>query len=110
VLEPQADHPHRAFELLQRPGLVHARVDQDDPVAGSDRPCVAVRDARPGQRQAQAPQPAEHALAAPQLALAAVLRHQWSLRRVRAPAIRSRWAGCEVAGGTTTSTLTGAPA
>ena len=37
------------------PGLVHAGVDEHDPVARRDRPGVAVRDAGPRQRQAQAP-------------------------------------------------------
>ena len=38
------DLVHRPLELGQRVRLVHARVDQHDPVAGRDRPRVAVRD------------------------------------------------------------------
>ena len=46
---------------------MHAGVDQHDAVAGRDRPGVAVRDPRPGQRQAQPPQAREHPLAAAEL-------------------------------------------
>ena len=40
--------------LRHRARLVHAGVEQHEPVAGGDRPRVAVGNARPGQRQAQA--------------------------------------------------------
>ena len=41
----QAHLIHRALELRDRSRLVHAGVDEHDPVAGRDRPGVAVRDA-----------------------------------------------------------------
>ena len=40
--------------LRERVGLVHAGVEQHEPVARRHRPGVAMGDARPGQRQAQA--------------------------------------------------------
>ena len=51
-------------------GLVHAGVEQHEAVARGDRPRVAVRHARPRQRQAQAVDARQHPLAAAQLALA----------------------------------------
>ena len=56
VLEPEVDLVHGPLELGQRAGLVHAGVDQDYARAGGDRPRVAVRNPRPRQRQAQAPE------------------------------------------------------
>ncbi len=54
VLQRKAAHRQRAFEMGERAGRVDAGVEQHDPVAGGDRPGVAVGDARPGQGQAQA--------------------------------------------------------
>ena len=68
VLEPQADLLERALEVGQRAGLVQTAVEQHDAVAGGDRPGVAVRDAGPRERQAQAPHAGQHALAAADLA------------------------------------------
>ena len=58
----------RALEVGQRAGLVHPRVHQHDAVARRERPGVAVRDAGPRERQAQAPDARQHALAAAELA------------------------------------------
>jgi hypothetical protein len=63
VFEAEVDLVQRALELGERPGLMHPGVDQDDPGARRDRPCVAVRNARPRQRQTKPPQPREHTLA-----------------------------------------------
>ena len=63
VLDAQPAHLHRPFQLRERAGLVHPRVEQHDPVAGRDRPGVAVGDAWPGQRQAQAKDAGQHAFA-----------------------------------------------
>ena len=68
VLEAQVAHRERPFEVRERVRLVHARVEQHDAVAGRDRPGVAVGNARPRQRQAQAKDARQHALAPPQLA------------------------------------------
>ena len=57
LLETQSNLVHSPLELRHRVGLVHARVDEHDPVAGRYRPGIAVRNARPRQRQAQPPQP-----------------------------------------------------
>ena len=70
--------PHlveRALEVAERARLVRAGVDEHDPGAGRDRPRVAVRDARPRQREPQPPQPGEHALAAPHLPGSGRLAH-----------------------------------
>ena len=56
--------------LAIEPGLVHAGVEEHDPVARRHRPRVAVRHAGPGQRQAQAPDAGQQPLAAADLALA----------------------------------------
>ena len=69
VLEPQPTHRKRALEVRKRVGLVHAGVEQHEPSIGGHRPCVAVRHAWPRQRQAQAKDARQHALAPPQLAL-----------------------------------------
>ena len=69
VLDLQAAHRERPFELHDRARLVHAGVEQHDPVAGSHGPSVAVRNPRPGQRQAQAKDARQHALATAQLGL-----------------------------------------
>ena len=55
VLEPQPGLVERALEVRHRAGLVHAGVHEHDPVAGGERPGVAVRDARPRQREPQPP-------------------------------------------------------
>src|SRR5947209_3285340 len=75
VLDAQVDHVHRPFEVRERPRPVPPRVDEDDAVAGGEGPRVAVRDAGPRQRQAQAPDAGQHALAAAQLASAPRGRH-----------------------------------
>ena len=66
----QVDLVQRPLEVRERARLVHARVDEHDPVAGRERPRVAVRHAGPRQRQPQPPDAGQHALAAPDLALA----------------------------------------
>ena len=55
-----------------RVGLVHAGVEQHEAVAGAHGPGVAVRHARPRQRQAQAKDARQHALAPSELALAQI--------------------------------------
>jgi hypothetical protein len=70
VVEAQVHLAERALEVRERAGLVHAGVEQHDAVARGDRPGVAVRDAGPGQRQAQPPHAGDHALATSELALA----------------------------------------
>ena len=67
----QADLLERALEVAERARLVHAGVDEHDPVAGGQRPGVAVRHAGPRQRQAQPPDAGQHALAAPDLLVVA---------------------------------------
>ena len=69
VLEPQPGLVERALELAQRARFVHAGVDQHDAVARGDRLGVAVRNAGPGQRQAQAPQAGQHAVGPGELPL-----------------------------------------
>ena len=68
VLQPQVDLRQRQLQMPERAGLVHAGVDQHDPVALRDRPRVAVRHARPRQRQPQPPDPRQHPLAPAELA------------------------------------------
>ena len=75
VLDPQPDLVERALEVGERAGLVRPGVDEHDAVAGRDRPRVAVRDARPRQREPQSPEPGEHALAAPHLPRSGRLAH-----------------------------------
>ena len=75
VLEAQVAHGERAFEVRERARLLHAGVEQDEAVACRDRPGVAVRDAGPGQRQAQPEDAREHALAPAELALARHIGH-----------------------------------
>ena len=57
----------RALQVRQRAGLVHAACRRARPVAGRERPGVAVRHPRPGQRQPQPPDAGHDALAAPHL-------------------------------------------
>ena len=47
-------------ELAQPPLAAHPGVEEDDAAVGGDRPGVPVRDPRPGQRQAQPPDPGQH--------------------------------------------------
>ena len=75
VLEVEADLRHRPHELLERALLVQPAVDEHDAVAGGERPGVAVRHARPRQRQPQPPDPRQHALATTELATAGGLGH-----------------------------------
>ena len=63
VLEAQAAHRERPLEVAIELLVVHAGVDQHEAVAGRERPGVAVRHARPGQRQAQAVDPRQHPFA-----------------------------------------------
>ena len=67
VLDAQARLVERPLELAHRAWLVDAGVDEHDAVARGDRVGVAVRDARPGERQAQPPQPRKHPVGAGQL-------------------------------------------
>ena len=83
VLQAQVAHRQRPFQVGQRVGLVHARVEQHEAVARRHRPGVAVGNARPRQRQPQAEDAGQHSLAPAQLALAL------------APARRRR--GCAIA-------------
>jgi hypothetical protein len=76
VLGPEGGLVERPLQVCHRAGLVHARVHEDDPVAGRERPRVAVRDARPREREAQPPHAGQHALAAPHLASACRLAHR----------------------------------
>ena len=76
VLELEVDLRERALEVGHRARLVHAGVDQDDAVAGRQRPGVAVRDARPGQRQPQPPDPRQHPFPTSHFPLAIGLRHR----------------------------------
>src|SRR3954452_1745469 len=75
VLEAEVHLVHRALQMGEGAGLVHAAVEQDDACAGGDGPGVAVRHAGERERQAQAPDPGEHALAAADLPLAGGGRH-----------------------------------
>ena len=95
VLEPQPGLVERALEVGHRAGLVHPGVDEHDPVARGERPGVAVRDARPRQREPQAPDAREHALAAPHLALACRLAHRGGTLTCRRMGKRSRRRGAE---------------
>ena len=63
-LEPVAGALERALEVRHRAAVVHPGVDEHDPVARLQRPRVAVRDAGQLERQAQPPDPGQHALAA----------------------------------------------
>ena len=76
VLDAQPAHLHRAFQLRERAGLVHPRVEQHDPVAGRDRPGIAVGDAGPGKRQAQAKDAGQDPFAPAQLGLTVCLGHR----------------------------------
>jgi hypothetical protein len=75
VLDPQPRLVERALEVHHRAGLVHPRVDQDDAVGGRQRPGVAVRDAGPRERQAEAPDAGHDALAATDLPAPSGLAH-----------------------------------
>jgi steroid delta-isomerase-like uncharacterized protein len=68
LLQAQVDLVERALELMDRTVLMHPGVDQDDPRARGDRPRIAVRDSRPGQREPQPPQARQHPLPASELA------------------------------------------
>ena len=74
VLDLQAAHFHRPFEMAHRSRLVHASVYEDDPVARLQRPSVAVRNAWPWKRQPQAPDAGQHPFATTKLALASTSR------------------------------------
>ena len=76
VGQAQADLLQRPHEMLEGAGFVHPTVDEDDAVARSERPGVAVRDTRIGERQAQAPHAGKHPLAAAHLLLARRLGHR----------------------------------
>ena len=67
MLEPQADLLERALQVLHRPRRVHPAVDEHDPVAGGDRPGVAVGHARQRERQPQTPHAGHDALSPPDL-------------------------------------------
>ena len=69
-VEAEPDLRQGALELDERARLVDPGVEEDDAVAVRDRPGVSVRDAGPRQRQAQAPDPGQHALAAAELGFA----------------------------------------
>ena len=83
LLELEFDLLHRPLELRHRSRLVHPGVDQHDPWPGRDRPGVAVRDARPGQRQPQPPQPGQDPLPVRALAGAPSRRTILTRRRLR---------------------------
>ena len=68
VLHAQAGLVERELELAHRAGLVEAGVHEHDAVARGYRVGVAVRDAGPGQRQAQPPESRQHPVGAGQLA------------------------------------------
>jgi hypothetical protein len=70
LLKAQADLVHCPLELRQRARLVHPGVYEDDPITGRDRPGIAVRNARPRQRQPQAPQPRQDPFPSSELSLA----------------------------------------
>jgi hypothetical protein len=76
VLEAQIALRQRALELGQRAGLVQAAVEQHHAIARRHRPGVAVRDAGPGQRQAQTPDARQDPFAAPELATPRRGRHR----------------------------------
>ena len=71
----QVDHRQRPLEVPHRAVVVIAAVEQHDAVAGGHRPGVAVRHARPRERQPQPPDPRQHALAAADFALSRGARH-----------------------------------
>ena len=75
VLDLQAGPVERAFEVGHRAGLVHPRVDQHDAGTGGERPGVAVRHARPRQRQPQAPDAGQDLLAPTDLPAASGFAH-----------------------------------
>ena len=76
VLDAQIAHLQRPFQVRERARLVHPRVEQHDPVAGRDRPGVAVGNAWPRQRQTQAKDAGQHTFAPPQLGLTVCLGHE----------------------------------
>jgi steroid delta-isomerase-like uncharacterized protein len=96
VLELETDLVQRALEVAHRPGLVHAGVDEDDPVTGGQRPGVAVRHARPRQRQAKPPHAGQDALAPSHLPASLRLGHAPDAS-VRAMATTSERSAAEVA-------------
>ena len=57
VLEPEPGLGEGEVELAQPALAADPGVEEDDAAVGGDRPGVAVRDARPGQRQPQPPDP-----------------------------------------------------
>ena len=57
VLQPEAGLGEGEVELAQPVPAADPGVEEDDAAVGGDRPGVAVRHPRPGQRQAQAPDP-----------------------------------------------------
>ena len=75
VLDLQAGLVERPLEVRHRARLVHPGVDEHDAGAGGQRPGVAVRDARPRQRQPQAPDAGDDLLAATDLAAASGFAH-----------------------------------
>ena len=84
---PFVDSVERALEVRERARFMDARVDQDDPVAGGQRPGVSMGDTRPGKRQAQAPDAGQHPLTPAHHLLASTLCHEGQLKR-RPPAGR----------------------
>jgi hypothetical protein len=76
VLDPQAGLVERALEMGHRARLVHAGVDEHDAVARSQCPRVAVRDARPRQRQPQTPHAGQHPLPSTDLPAPRGLAHR----------------------------------
>jgi hypothetical protein len=75
VLDLQARLVERALEVHHRARLVHPGVDEHDARARGERPRVAVRNARPRQRQPQPPHAGHDLLAAADLAAASGLAH-----------------------------------
>ena len=69
VLEPEAGLGEGEVELAQPSLAADPGVEEDDAAVGGDRPGVAVRDPRPGQRQPQPPDPGQHPLGARRLGL-----------------------------------------
>jgi hypothetical protein len=69
VLEAEVAHGQGPLQLSERAGLVHAGVKQDHSAFARDRPRVAVRNARPRERQAKTEDAGEHSLAAPEFTL-----------------------------------------
>ncbi len=76
VLQRETAHRQRPFQVRERPRRVDAGVKQHDPIAGGDRPGVAVGNAGPGQGQAQAKDAGKHTLAPPKLAFTRTLGHR----------------------------------